>query len=113
MAKPAKNAITGEPQEDIKTVIERPPACPNCGSWKRTQFEGVRSIDAEIEIDGITFTRVSWSLTNCKDCGTRYRVKKYGFKPKDNSGNDLIRPSQLIGPPPVDSIGPHEITSGT
>jgi transcription elongation factor Elf1 len=77
MPRPAKNAITGEIQESVPTVIQRPIACPSCGSDSRTQLEAYESIDAEGEYQGFKFTRVVKARTTCKNCGNRYRVKTY------------------------------------
>lgn len=77
MPRPAKNALTGEIQESVPVVIQRPIACPECGSDARTQLESYESIYAEGDYQGFHFTRVVKARTTCKNCGKRYRVKTY------------------------------------
>ncbi len=60
MSRNAINSLTGEVQTEIPTIVVVPVSCPECGSIERTKIEAVTSVDAEVEIDGQLFTRVSW-----------------------------------------------------
>lgn len=113
MGRIARNAITGEPQPIVKTVAVIPLTCPNCGSTERTKLEDYTCVpDTEVTIEGTIFTKVTWSRTSCKDCGTRYVVKRYGFS--NSSRRELSRPSQLIPSMPDANLGHgKEIAVGT
>ncbi|MGN6543772.1 MAG: hypothetical protein ACTHK7_01900 [Aureliella sp.] len=113
MGRIARNAITGEPQAIVKTVVVIPLTCPNCGSDERTKLEDYTAVsDTEITVDGITYTKVTWARTSCKECGTRYVVKRFGFS--NSSQRELSRPSQLIPNLPDANFGHgKEIAVGT
>lgn len=78
MSRRAINKLTGEPQDEVPTVVVLPIVCPNseCGSSNR-KAEAYKHMDTHVEINGQSYTRVIWYYATCLDCGQRYRVKTY------------------------------------
>lgn len=84
MSRKARNAITGQEQEEVPTVVVMPVVCPNkeCGSSNRSTASYTH-IDSSGQIEGQAYTRVVWYYATCLDCGQRYRVKSYHNIPSE------------------------------
>lgn len=85
MSRKAINKLTGEPQDEVPTVVVMPVVCPNaeCGSSNR-DAASYTSLDSSGEINGQPYTRVVWYYATCLDCGQRYRVKTFHNIPDEN-----------------------------
>lgn len=55
-----------------------PPACPTCGSLKRTRKEGSRVLKFSSPqiVNGVECNAIRLSYVTCNNCGQRYVVRE-------------------------------------
>ncbi len=86
MSRHSRNRITGQPQQEIETVIMIPAACPACASVRRGKFEDTSRLESSGITDaGQPYSCVVWRRTYCLDCGQRYVCKSFENLPEPKS----------------------------